>query len=240
MVSSNQLKGVDNLATTKKITMKQFNGTDYDTLYPKTQGSQITGAVPITSGGTGGTKAKTGMYNLLNGMSTITPATNDLFPFKDVSGSTSGLVTLANLITAMGNNGVITTSNLNSQVANLGYTKIQTGSYVGTGTHGANNPNSLTFDFVPFAIYIIGQTVNGAFSILYGFGQSDFTYVAYPAFTPTTYTEKYGFGRLQQGGGTGYGKMSEDMRTIYWYNTYGETYQLNESGVTYHYTAIQR
>ena len=41
MVSSNQLKGVDNLATTKNITMKQFNGTDYDTLYPKTIASQI-------------------------------------------------------------------------------------------------------------------------------------------------------------------------------------------------------
>ena len=142
------------MATTKNITMKQFNGTDYDTLYPKTQGSQITGAVPITSGGTGGTNAKTGMYNLLNGMSTITPATNDLFPFKDVSGSTSGLVTLANLITAMGNNGVITTSNLNSQVANLGYTKIQTGSYVGTDTYGASNPCSLTFDFVPKIIIV--------------------------------------------------------------------------------------
>ena len=41
MVSSNQLKGVDNLATEKNITMKQFNGTDYDTLYPKTIASQI-------------------------------------------------------------------------------------------------------------------------------------------------------------------------------------------------------
>ena len=41
MVSSIQLKGVDNLATNKNITMKQFNGTDYDTLYPKTIASQI-------------------------------------------------------------------------------------------------------------------------------------------------------------------------------------------------------
>ena len=29
------------MATTKNITMKQFNGTDYDTLYPKTIASQI-------------------------------------------------------------------------------------------------------------------------------------------------------------------------------------------------------
>ena len=29
------------MATTKNITMKQFNGTDYDTLYPKTVAAQI-------------------------------------------------------------------------------------------------------------------------------------------------------------------------------------------------------
>ena len=44
MVSSDQLKGVDNLATTKNITMKQFNGVDYDTLYPKTKVEQVEGA----------------------------------------------------------------------------------------------------------------------------------------------------------------------------------------------------
>ena len=44
MVSSDQLKGVDNLATTKNITMKQFNGADYDTLYPKTKVEQVEGA----------------------------------------------------------------------------------------------------------------------------------------------------------------------------------------------------
>ena len=31
------------MATTKNITMKQFNGTDYDTLYPKTIASQVDG-----------------------------------------------------------------------------------------------------------------------------------------------------------------------------------------------------
>ena len=30
-----------------------------------------------------------------------------------------------------------------------GFAKIQTGSYVGTGTYGASNPCSLTFDFTP-------------------------------------------------------------------------------------------
>ena len=32
------------MATNKNITMKQFNGTDYDTLYPKTKIEQVEGA----------------------------------------------------------------------------------------------------------------------------------------------------------------------------------------------------
>ena len=133
------------MASEKNITMRQFNGTDYDTLYPKTVVSQIDGVFPIASGGTGGTTAPVALNNLLNGLSAITPVGNDLFPFKDISGNTAGLVTLANLIKVMGNNGVITTSNLSS----LGYSKVQTGSYVGTGTYGISNPTSLTFNFVP-------------------------------------------------------------------------------------------
>lgn len=34
------------MATNKNITMKQFNGTDYDTLYPKTIASQVDGVLP--------------------------------------------------------------------------------------------------------------------------------------------------------------------------------------------------
>ena len=57
------------MATTKNITMKQFNGTDYDTLYPKTVAAQIAGAVPIASGGTNGTTAPSGVNNLVAGLS---------------------------------------------------------------------------------------------------------------------------------------------------------------------------
>ena len=105
------------MATNKNITMKQFNGTDYDTLYPKTTGAQITGAVPIASGGTNGTTASSGVNNLVAGLSQITPASNDLFPFRDVSGNAGGSVTLANLVKV-----------LSSDFSTLGFTKIQTGS----------------------------------------------------------------------------------------------------------------
>ena len=38
------------MATTKNITMKQFNGTDYDTLYPKTVYNQVSGVAPAGYG----------------------------------------------------------------------------------------------------------------------------------------------------------------------------------------------
>ena len=38
------------MATTKNITMKHFNGTDYDTLYPKTVYNQVSGVAPAGYG----------------------------------------------------------------------------------------------------------------------------------------------------------------------------------------------
>ena len=234
------------MATTKNITMKQFNGNDYDTLYPQTQGSQIIGSVPIVSGGTGGINATSGMYNLLNGMSTIAPATNDLFPFKDVSGSTSGLVTLTNLITAMGNNGVITTSNLNTQASNLGFSKIQTGSYVGTGTYGASNPCSLTFDFIPKLLIfynITGDVLESRIQILVLLTSSYSLGGVLPksVLVPVTYYN----GTKNENFNT-YSKIVNT--TIYWYVDFSMPYQgksaepapaqLNQSGTTYRYFVI--
>ena len=37
------------MSTNKNITMKQYNGTDYDTLYPKTTASQVIGLEDISS-----------------------------------------------------------------------------------------------------------------------------------------------------------------------------------------------
>lgn len=151
--------------------MKQFNGTDYDTLYPKTTGAQITGAVPIASGGTNGTTASSGVNNLVAGLSQITPASNDLFPFRDISGNTGGSVTLANLAVALA-----------EQASALGFTKIQTGSYVGTGTYGVDNPNSLTFDFVPKFVIVTPDLVNSGDSqgyigiFIYGVAFAQFFY----------------------------------------------------------------
>ena len=222
------------MATTKNITMKQFNGTDYDTLYPKTIGAQITGAVPIASGGTNGTTAPSGVNNLVAGLSQIAPASNDLFPFRDISGNTGGSVTLANLAVALGNNGVITPSNLAAQASALGFSKIQTGSYVGTGTYGSDNPCSLTFDFIPkFIIFTNIKNDNGKCVNTV----SDTSYIMLnPQILTTAYVEGAGFG--YQGTRKPYGAKSKDGKTIYWWNLDSGSHQLNSQNDTYYWVAF--
>ena len=55
------------MATTKNITMKQFNGTDYDTLYPKTDVKQIENLTPSSIGAVSKTgDTMTGHLNITN------------------------------------------------------------------------------------------------------------------------------------------------------------------------------
>ena len=101
--------------------MKQFNGADYDTLYPKTIASQVDGVYNKTEILTAATAA---MYGL-------------------------GADAVPDEVLALLNSLV-----KNAQTSADERAKIQTGSYVGTGTYGASNPCSLTFDFVPIFVFI--------------------------------------------------------------------------------------
>ena len=222
------------MATTKNIIMKQFNGTDYDTLYPKTVAAQIIGTVPIASGGTNGTTASSGVNNLVAGLSQITPASNDLFPFRDISGNTGGSVTLANLAVALGNNGVITPSNLVEQASALGFSRIQTGSYVGTDTYGSDNPCSLTFDFIPkFIIFTNIKTDNG--NQLSTLDNTTAYIMLSTQILTTAYVEGAGFG--YKGNRRPYGAKSEDGKTIYWWNQTAAG-QFNAQNYTYYWVAF--
>lgn len=125
MVSSNQLKGVDNLATTKNITMKQFNGVDYDTLYPKTKVEQVEGAY-------------TQQQILAN-------STKTLYGLDENAVPDDALTTIKALIDS-------NYSELSSLVNSKA--RIAAGSYVGTGKYGASNPCSLTFNFVPLLVVV--------------------------------------------------------------------------------------
>lgn len=52
------------MATDYNITIKRYNGTDYDTLYPTVRNTNIEGTVQIAKGGTGASSAATARTNL--------------------------------------------------------------------------------------------------------------------------------------------------------------------------------
>lgn len=63
------------------------------------------------------------------------------------------------------------------RLKNNGVVQVATGSYMGTGTYGADHPHSLTFNFVP-KIVILGEDVqsvinSGGGAILIWFGQEN-------------------------------------------------------------------
>lgn len=135
---------------------------------------------------------------------------------------------------------VLHTGNL----SDLRVARIAIGSYVGTGTHGANNPNSLTFDFVPKAVFMIGTKnsdgVHKAYMFGYdtgGNGLSQHTAMYYDLLT-TNYVVDVGFGMPYGGSSKQYGKRSDDGKTFSWYADYSSSYQLNDAGTTYYYMAL--
>lgn len=98
--------------------------------------------------------------------------------------------------------------------------RVQMVSYVGTGTYGADNPCSLTFDFAPMFILIAGSD---SFAMCIGNSVVTCYRMLYSNF-PQNITTR-----------------SNRGRTISFYQTtpdYGEIAQCNSSGVTYNVIAI--
>lgn len=98
-----------------------------------------------------------------------------------------------------------------------GMTKIETGSYVGTGTHGSSNPNSLTFGFDPMVVFLSPGITNRNASFITALKGNTFAKDA----------------------NTGYGiNISWGIKTISWYGSGDEYVQYNVSGIRYFYVAI--
>ena len=200
-------KGVDILASEKNITMKHFNGTDYDTLYPKTIASQIPDVYSKSE-----TYPKSQLYTQ-----------SQLYTRSQID----------SMMNAINN-------------ALDGKARIQTGSYVGTGTYGASNPCSLTFDFIPKLLIfynITGDVLESRIQILVLLTSSYSLGGVLPksVLVPVTYYN----GTKNENFNT-YSKIVNT--TIYWYVDFSMPYQgksaepapaqLNQSGTTYRYFVI--
>lgn len=129
---------------------------------------------------------------------------------------------------------------------------IYTTSYVGTGTYGQNNPNTLTFDFVP-EIVIISQSGE----LVKTWASSDYIYtdpvklifMVNQLPISTTYIQGYTYVYRNSGESNGAGTRNLSYRhnsnnSIQWYcldnNNLndGNILQRNYSGHTYHVLAL--
>ena len=107
-----------------------------------------------------------------------------------------------------------------------GGVQIATGSYVGTGTYGANNPNILTFDFEAMIVFI--KDTNG-FGIL--------------AQVDPSVSLNYGYRLFLDSASGTFGNFVGEIvtfrgKTVSWYNTGSGIHQMNKSGTIYTYYAL--
>ena len=170
--------------------------------------------VPLTKGGTGQTTAAKALYALINGSSTLAysgAAAGDFLPLLDTSATTGKKISLENLINYMQLLG--------------GVPKIATGSYTGTGTYGADNPCSLTFNFSPTLVVVScwrAVSATTTRSVVGIFLRDDHG-------MRITQNTNYASRIL-------YAAWAET--SISWYSWDGDDDQLNYDGITYHYLAI--
>ena len=114
-------------------------------------------------------------------------------------------------------------------------TKIELGSYIGTGEFGPDSPNMLTFERVPKLVLLLGMldttSTYSGFVPLFGTGTEYITAIA-PNLLTTEYAKHFGFGL--ETNSTIWGKRSSDMKSIYWHSggQYSDSSSASASGKT--------
>lgn len=106
--------------------------------------------------------------------------------------------------------------------------KIVSGSYVGTGTYGGDNKNSLTFDGKP-KLLIVSSTVSSAYG-----GSRTYPQLVF------VYGQSGSIASLITNGSDIFASatVSRSGNTVSWYSEDASAQQLNVSGTTYNYIAI--
>ena len=101
--------------------------------------------------------------------------------------------------------------------------KIATGSYTGTGTYGASNLNSLTFEFAPKLVIIQASKGYGYSMLVFIYKNGEEILMPWQS-TSGSFTNK--------------GKINNNVVSWYMEGNSNATYQLNESNTKYYYIAI--
>lgn len=115
---------------------------------------------------------------------------------------------------------------INGNLIEIG-TKIETGSYTGTGTYGSSNMNNLTFGFVPKLIFIFVSPSSA--------GTGDNAIIPAISLTNSYLLGGYMYGTLRNGS---YSYAKIDANNVSWYDPSSESGQMNHSGWKYSYIAI--
>lgn len=207
------------LSITSPITAGVYNSSKPDTVKSSIAGKYV--YIPVHSSA-GGLKGSTGFFKVDSSVSVAKSPGSDgsnVFTFTAQPVTGYAAIPAGTTIEYLGKLG--------------DKARVQVLSYVGTGTYGENNPNSLTFDFAPKVVmflryYKSGITQSGALGS-YG---SD-SRVITPESLTTTYARYNGFGDKSYS----YAKKSKDGKTIFWYND-SSYHQGNDSGYIYYFLVI--
>ena len=232
------------MATTKNITMKQFNGTDYDTLYPKTKVEQVENLTPSSIGAV----SKTG-DTMTGNLQVPSLNVNQNVCLGYIYGTTNSLTlqggnpttgTLHRLY--IKDSGVYVDDNLVCHEGNLqsvGAAQIATGSYVGTGHLGPNYPMSINVGFTPKLFWVGLKDYAAANGVMAGMmldvgRQEENGLFIYPGTkficSPNSTSHYYVT--------VTWGPTMSWSGGYYTDNTEHGEYQYNEAGVTYYWVAI--
>lgn len=176
---------------------------------------------------------------------------------KDVADKLSGVdTTVDTKISAVENNVDKKLTGFKQTVDEMLLTgaKIETGSYVGNGTYGKDNPNSLTFGFEPKVVWIIvlkyqrANSDGGTGGNPYSTEQWSHSYAGFwtlaigDSYKNMGYTidcmdgRTHGYDFLTSSENGYFAKVAD--KTLSWYATDSDDKQFNELGETYHYIAI--
>ena len=128
----------------------------------------------------------------------------------------------------------VTKEYVENALAGFGNCKIATGIYTGTGTYGAEHPNTLTFPFEPKAIFFLSYNHSNTVSRLPIFA------IFLSGMDQSTSIESYDDSSSSINGPCCYiiHNVAWAGSSVSWYSKINALAQLNSSNVTYHYVAI--